>query len=189
MPPKKSATKKLKKEESNDIEPIEDVEIDEETNDIEETEEAEEPPIDDEEEDEEEDDEFKEEGEEELKGEKECAIEIAIEDDNEYFDNEEDIEVQPDTTVEYVKPSERISASKLTKYEMVRILGERTKQLTMGAKPLIKNYQTLPYDRIAEEELKLNMIPFKIRRPLPNGKFELWFLEELNKQHLLSLLD
>ena len=39
--------------------------------------------------------------------------------------------------------SERISASKLTKYEMVRILGERTKQLTMGAKPLIKNYEGL----------------------------------------------
>ena len=187
MPPKKSATKKPKKEESNDIEPIEDVEIEEESNEIEETEEAEEPPLDDDEEEEEEEDEFKDD--EEIKGEKECTIEIAIEDDNEYFDNDEDIEVQPDTTVEYVKPSERISASKLTKYEMVRILGERTKQLTMGAKPLIKNYQTLPYDRIAEEELKLNMIPFKIRRPLPNGKFELWFLEELNKQHLISLLD
>jgi DNA-directed RNA polymerase subunit K/omega len=187
MPPKKSANKKSKKEESDDmIEPVEDVEIEEESNDIEETEEADEPPLDDDDEEEEED-EFKDD--EEINGNKECAIEIAIEDDNEYFDNEEDIEVQPDTTVEYVKPSERISASKLTKYEMVRILGERTKQLTMGAKPLIKNYQTLPYDRIAEEELKLNMIPFKIRRPLPNGKFELWFLEELNKQHLISLLD
>ena len=72
---------------------------------------------------------------------------------------------------------------------MVRILGERTKQLTMGAKPLIKNYKGLPYDKISEEELKLNMIPFKIRRPLPNGKYELWNLEELSKEHLLSLLD
>jgi hypothetical protein len=53
----------------------------------------------------------------------------------------------------------------------------------------VQNYQGLPYDRISEEELKLNMIPFKIRRPLPNGKFELWTLEELNKEHLLSLLD
>ena len=26
---------------------------------------------------------------------------------------------------------------------MVRILGERTKQLTMGAKPLLKNYKDL----------------------------------------------
>jgi hypothetical protein len=33
------------------------------------------------------------------------------------------------------------------------------------------------------------MIPFKIRRPLPNGKYELWNLEELSKEHLLYLLE
>jgi DNA-directed RNA polymerase subunit K/omega len=120
---------------------------------------------------------------------KECEVDNVIEDDNEYFDNEDDIEVQPDTTIQYVKKEDRISAPKLTKYEMVRILGERCKQLTTGAKPLIKNHQRLPYDRIAEEELKVNMIPFKIRRPLPNGKYELWTLDELKKDHLMSLLE
>ena len=187
--PKKPAIKKSKKKDEEDdiVEPIEDMEeIDEENNEIEETEvEVDEPPLDEAEEGEEEDD-FKE---EDLKDENECVVEKAIEEDNEYFDNEDDIEVQPDTTVQYVKPGERISAPKLTKYEMVRILGERTKQLTMGAKPLVKNYQNLSYDKIAEEELKLNMIPFKIRRPLPNGKFELWYLEELSKSHLISLLE
>ena len=127
---------------------------------------------------------------EDLLNNKECTIEKAIEDDNEYFENdEEDIEVQPDTTVQYVKKEDRVSAPKLTKYEMVRILGERCKQLTTGAKPLIKNHKGLPYDKIAEEELKANMIPFKIRRPLPNGKYELWTLDELKKDHLLSLLE
>lgn len=87
---------------------------------------------------------------------------------------------------EYVPKEKRISSDRLTNYEMVRILGERTKQLTMGAKPLIKNYQTLSYDRIAEEEFKRNMIPFKIKRPLPNGKYEIWTLDELKKDHLLS---
>jgi DNA-directed RNA polymerase subunit K/omega len=72
---------------------------------------------------------------------------------------------------------------------MVRILGERTKQLTMGAKPLIKNYKGLNYDKIAEEELKLNMIPYKIKRTLPNGKYELWTLDELFKDHLMTLLE
>ena len=47
----------------------------------------------------------------------------------------------------------------------------------------------ITYDTIAINELKLklklNMVPFKIRRPLPNGKFELWLLEELNKSHLV----
>jgi DNA-directed RNA polymerase subunit K/omega len=118
-----------------------------------------------------------------------CNIQKVIEDDNEYYDNDEEIEAQPDINIVYIKKEERQSLAKLTKYEMVRILGERTKQLTMGAKPLIKNYKGLPYDKISEEELKLNMIPFKIRRPLPNGKYELWNLEELSKEHLLSLLD
>ena len=118
-----------------------------------------------------------------------CNLQKVIEEDNEYYDNDEEIEAQPDTSVEYIKKEDRQSSAKLTKYEMVRILGERTKQLTMGAKPLIKNYKGLPYDKVAEEELKLNMIPFKIRRPLPNGKYELWNLEELAKDHLLSLLE
>ena len=108
---------------------------------------------------------------------------------NEYYDDDNEIEAQPDINIVYTKKEERQSLDKLTKYEMVRILGERTKQLTMGAKPLIKNYKGLNYDKIAEEELKLNMIPFKIRRPLPNGKYELWNLEELSKEHLLYLLE
>lgn len=72
---------------------------------------------------------------------------------------------------------------------MVRILGERTKQLTMGAKPLIKNYNSLSYEKIAIEELKVNMIPFKIVRSLPNGNQELWELNELEKDHLYVLLE
>jgi DNA-directed RNA polymerase subunit K/omega len=95
---------------------------------------------------------------------------------------------QPIVKPEELKKGDRITRNKLTKYEMVRILGERTKQLTMGAKPLIKNIDNLPYDIIAEEELKLNMIPFKIKRPLPNGKVEIWTLDELDKSHLLSYL-
>jgi len=89
----------------------------------------------------------------------------------------------------YINKENRISINRLTKYEMVRILGERTKQLTMGAKPLVKNYGSLSYDKIAEAEFKLNMIPYKIVRPLPNGNFELWDFDELYKEHLYSLLE
>jgi len=88
-----------------------------------------------------------------------------------------------------ISKENRITKNRLTKYEMVRILGERTLQLTMGAKPLVKNYENLDYYKIAEEELKLNMIPFKIRRNVPNKRYEIWELEELNKEHLLAQLD
>jgi DNA-directed RNA polymerase subunit K/omega len=115
-----------------------------------------------------------------------CAIDDAINDDDEYFNNVEETELPSEQGSEYVSKENRISSNRLSKYEMVRILGERIKQLTLGAKPLIKNFQTLSYDSIAEEELKRNMIPFKIKRPLPNGKYEIWTLDELQKDHLLS---
>jgi DNA-directed RNA polymerase subunit K/omega len=119
-----------------------------------------------------------------------CLIEETIIDDDEYFNNNE-AEYNKNlinNKAEYVLKENRVSSNRLTKYEMVRILGERIKQLTMGAKPLIKNHKGLSYDRIAEEELILNMIPFKIKRPLPNNMFEIWSLEELYKDHLLSQL-
>lgn len=108
-----------------------------------------------------------------------------VEEDDEEYTNDEIIPIE----LKEIPKEERVTRNKLTKYEMVRILGERQKQLTMGAKPLIKNHTGLSYDVIAEEELKLNMIPFKIKRPLPNGKYEIWTLDELDKDHLLSLLD
>jgi len=117
-----------------------------------------------------------------------CAIDDAIEDDNDFFDNNESVEVPSEQGNEYLSKENRISVNRLTKYEMVRILGERTKQLTMGAKPLVKNFQHLSYDKIAEEEFIRNIIPYKIKRPLPNGKYEIWTLDELNKDHLLSQL-
>ncbi len=61
-----------------------------------------------------------------------------------------------------VPPEKRTSKNKMTRYEFVRIIGERVMQLTKGAKPLIKqNKQSmeLSYKEIAIEELKANMIP------------------------------
>ena len=92
------------------------------------------------------------------------------------------------TNESYLYGEDRISNNRLTKYELVRILGERTKQLTMGAKPLIKNHTEFSYKEIAIQELLTNMTPFKIKRPLPNGKTEIWNIEELDKTHLLDMI-
>jgi len=118
-----------------------------------------------------------------------CIIDKTIEEDNIFFDTYLNSDIQPEKEGEELLKENRFSANRLTKYEMVRILGERTKQLKMGAKPLIKNYQDLSYEKIAEEELKVNMIPFKIKRQLPNGKYEIWLLNELTKDHLMSYLE
>ena len=119
----------------------------------------------------------------------ECEIEKMIQDDMEFFNPDDSSEIQPDESVIFVNGVERITNPRLTRYEMVRIIGERTKQLTMGAKPLVKNFQELSYEDIAIEELKHNMTPFKIKRPLPNNKIEIWEINELDKKHLDSYLE
>lgn len=80
-----------------------------------------------------------------------------------------------------VPDEERITPPVLTIYEKVRILGVRAKQLAMGAKVMLKNPGNKSALELAELELKHNMIPFIIHRPLPNGKYERWKLSELEK--------
>ena len=68
----------------------------------------------------------------------------------------------------------------LTKYERARILGQRAKQINMGAQAFI----TIPENVIdgiviAELELKQKKIPFIIKRPLPNGACEYWNVNDL----------
>ena len=68
----------------------------------------------------------------------------------------------------------------LTKYERTRIIGQRAKQIEYGVDPLM----TIPSNitdciTIAEMELYAKKLPFIIRRPIPNGAFEYWRLEDL----------
>ena len=74
---------------------------------------------------------------------------------------------------------DRITKAVLTKYERVRLLEDRTKQLSLGAKPMIKNVEDLPARKVAELELKYDVIPLIIVRPLPNNLREKWKISEL----------
>lgn len=91
-----------------------------------------------------------------------------------YFDDD-NVQV----TINDVDPKDRITKPILTKYERVRILSERRKQLIQGAKPMIKNIEGLSAVEISNLELKNNVIPFIIVRVLPDGKREKWHLNEL----------
>lgn len=79
----------------------------------------------------------------------------------------------------FVTKENRITKPLLTKYERVRILSERVKQLTGMAKPMIKNYEKMSPKEIAYAELKAKTIPYYIDRTLPNGNRERWELGEL----------
>jgi DNA-directed RNA polymerase I, II, and III subunit RPABC2 len=74
---------------------------------------------------------------------------------------------------------DRITKPILTKYEKVRILSTRIKQLQQGAKPMLKNYSGLSATEMALEELKHKVIPLIIERPVPNVGIEKWKLSEL----------
>lgn len=67
----------------------------------------------------------------------------------------------------------------LTKYERVRILGDRAKQLSLGAKPMLLNVENMNPKDIARLELERGVIPFIIEKILPDGKRERWKVSEL----------
>ena len=69
----------------------------------------------------------------------------------------------------------------LTKYERTRVLGQRAKQINLGARPFVKVPENIIDGHlVAEMELIQKRIPFIIRRPLPgNSGSEYWNLKDL----------
>lgn len=100
---------------------------------------------------------------------------------NNNSDDENDIDddIENDSKNVYVNNEDRCSSNILTKYEVTRLLGERTTQLAYGAKPMINGVGGLSSRVIAQLELESKMIPIKIVRPLPNGLKEIWSISEL----------
>ena len=73
-------------------------------------------------------------------------------------------------------------------YETVRILGTRTQQLILGAQPYVKGIENLGLapQKIAWLELKNKVIPYIIKRRLPNKKYELRSLKDLDIVHEIN---
>jgi DNA-directed RNA polymerase subunit K/omega len=68
----------------------------------------------------------------------------------------------------------------LTLYERTKILSLRASQLARGAPPFIEipEYLTDVYE-IARMELDAKRLPYILKRPLPDGKYEYWRLADL----------
>lgn len=100
------------------------------------------------------------------------------EDDDDYYDDEL---FDDETTLSnhVVKPEDRITQPILFKYERVRLLSCRTKQLSLGAKSMIKNTQDMDPKAIARLELEHKVLPIIIERTLPNFSREHWKISEL----------
>lgn len=90
----------------------------------------------------------------------------------------EDLEVKLEP--KEIKATERITKPVMNKYEKAKILGARANQISRNAPVFIELSENMvdPLE-IAEKELRERMIPFIIRRFLPDGKFEDFRVDEL----------
>jgi len=119
--------------------------------------------------------------EEKIKTKKKKTVKKVIPINTECLYNNIDFEEDYDEKEEQISDDKRITINRMTKYEKVRIIGIRAKQIMTGANILIKGIENKTPTEIAELELKHNMVPFKIKRRLPNGRYEIWKLSELEK--------
>lgn len=105
---------------------------------------------------------------------------VSINDDYDTVDYLDDSDQENTTKNDiYIADTDRRTRNSLTKYEVTRLLGERTTQLSYGAKPMLNGVNGMPPRVVAQLELESKMLPIKIVRILPNGKKEIWSLDEL----------
>ena len=90
------------------------------------------------------------------------------------FDDDEN-----QTNNQIVKPEDRETKPIMTKYERVKILGFRTKQIALGARVMLKNIDGYTPEELATIELEKRSTPIIIERPMPDGKKERWRISEL----------
>ena len=67
----------------------------------------------------------------------------------------------------------------LSRFELAHVLAIRTEQIARGTIPLVERNEGEGPSQLAERELQSRLIPFIIRRYLPNGRYEDWKIEEL----------
>lgn len=102
--------------------------------------------------------------------------------EDENIDEEEGVfedDIDNKTDGQIVPNNERQTKPILFKYERVRIKGDRAKQLSLGAKPMLLNVEGMNPKEIADLELERGVLPFIIERVLPDNRRERWRINEL----------
>jgi len=84
----------------------------------------------------------------------------------------------PNNILEHIEKNPKKTVPVLSKFEKARIIGVRLQQLAYGAKPRINTDNLKSIKEIVEQELIQRMIPFILKRTLPNGTSEYWKMEE-----------
>jgi len=89
--------------------------------------------------------------------------------------------------------NKKISKLIMTKYEFNLIISQRAVQLSQGHPPFVSVDKTIKSNmdlrKIALEELKQCKIPFIIKRPLPNDKYEFVRIRDLDLSAVKYMID
>jgi DNA-directed RNA polymerase I, II, and III subunit RPABC2 len=95
----------------------------------------------------------------------------------------------PEIWVDYVKtiekkivrdPTKAVSYPFLNQFEKTKVLSFRASQLAQGNKPYIAVPDNVSdVYTIAKMELKERKLPYLIKRPLPDGDYEYWRINDL----------
>jgi DNA-directed RNA polymerase beta' subunit/DNA-directed RNA polymerase subunit K/omega len=91
-------------------------------------------------------------------------------------DNVQDSDVIPENEADITL--DKVTNPRLTKFERARLIGARANQLNKGAKARVNVRGMTDTLKIAEKELKERKIPLVVKRYLPDGRVENWFIEE-----------
>jgi DNA-directed RNA polymerase subunit K/omega len=89
--------------------------------------------------------------------------------------------------------NKKVSKMIMTKYEFNLVISQRTVQLANGFCPFVKIdidiKSNMDLRKIALEELKQGKIPFIIKRPLPNEKYEFVRVKDLDLSAIKYMID
>ena len=87
----------------------------------------------------------------------------------------------------------KISKLIMTKYEFNLVISQRTIQLSLGHEPFVPITEPIKSNMdlrlVALEELKQGKIPFCIKRPLPNDKYEFIRVRDLDLSAVKYMID
>jgi DNA-directed RNA polymerase I, II, and III subunit RPABC2 len=103
--------------------------------------------------------------------------------EGELADDDDDDENKKESI--YIDPNKRITSPYMSNYERTRLISDRATQLASGGQPMIKNREgsinlrDLDHKTIAKIELESGTIPLYIERELPNGRIEVWYVNEM----------
>ena len=102
---------------------------------------------------------------------------------SDYEEEPEMVDVQPQILSDIPEPipsqRPRRTSPYMTKYERARIIGTRALQISMNAPVMVDTEGMTDPMAIAEKEINAKLVPFVVRRFLPDGTFEDWKVSEL----------